>query len=47
MLWAHRWFTGPVRQIEAEKLGVDPMDVAAVERAEEEGKFATPPEKVE
>ncbi len=47
VLWAHRWFTGPVRQIEAEKLGVDPMDVAAVEKAEEEGKFSTPPEKVE
>lgn len=33
-LWARRWFTGPVRQIEAERAGVDISDPAALAEAE-------------
>jgi hypothetical protein len=36
-VWAHRWFTGPRRQIELEQAGVDIMDPAAVAKAEEKG----------
>lgn len=37
-LWARRWFTGPIRQIEAEQLGVDINEPGALEQAEAEGK---------
>lgn len=37
VLWAHRWFVGPVRDIqEAERLGVDPLEPGALEDAEVE-----------
>ena len=37
ILWAHRWFVGPVREIEiAQRLGVDPLDPGALEKAEKE-----------
>lgn len=38
-LWARRWFTGPVRQIQAERLGIDLEEPGALERAEAEGKL--------
>jgi hypothetical protein len=34
VLWAHRWFTGPRRQIELEEAGVDITNPAAVVEAE-------------
>ncbi|KAF1981878.1 APA family basic amino acid/polyamine antiporter [Aulographum hederae CBS 113979] len=34
--WAHKWFTGPIRQIEAEQAGVS-IAPGEYERAEEEG----------
>jgi hypothetical protein len=37
VLWAHRWFTGPRRQIELEQAGVDISDPAAVAEAEKAG----------
>ena len=37
VLWAHRWFTGPRRQIELEAAGVDISDPAAVAEAEKSG----------
>ncbi|MCJ1466956.1 hypothetical protein MMC07_005578 [Pseudocyphellaria aurata] len=36
-LWARRWFTGPVRQIAAERLGVDVAEPGALEEAEATG----------
>ncbi|KAL8647741.1 MAG: hypothetical protein Q9226_006310 [Calogaya cf. arnoldii] len=33
-LWARKWFTGPVRQIQAEQLGIDLEDPAAMEKVE-------------
>ncbi|KIW01477.1 uncharacterized protein PV09_07231 [Verruconis gallopava] len=36
-LWAHKWFTGPRRQIELEQAGVDITDPAAIEEAEKAG----------
>lgn len=36
-LWAHKWFTGPRRQIELEAAGVDVTDPAAVVAAEKSG----------
>jgi hypothetical protein len=36
-LWAHRWFTGPRRQIELEAAGVDISDPVAVAEAEKSG----------
>jgi hypothetical protein len=44
-LWAHKWFTGPIRQIELEKAGIDPTDPAAV--AELEAREANHPEVAE
>ncbi|KAK6437424.1 polyamine transporter tpo5 [Oleoguttula sp. CCFEE 5521] len=35
-LWAHRWFTGPIRQIEAEALGIDIDTPGALEQLEME-----------
>ncbi|KAL8696446.1 MAG: hypothetical protein Q9201_007653 [Fulgogasparrea decipioides] len=40
-LWARRWFTGPVRQIEAERLGIDLEEPGAFEKAEAEGKLGS------
>ena len=37
-LWARRWFTGPIRQIEAEQLGIHIDEPGALEQAEAEGK---------
>jgi hypothetical protein len=36
-LWAHKWFIGPVRQIELEQAGVNINDPIAVQQAEEAG----------
>ena len=37
IIWAHRWFEGPVKEIqEAERLGVDLTDPGALETAEPE-----------
>ena len=36
-LWARKWFTGPIRQIEAEQAGVDIAHPGAYEEAEEVG----------
>lgn len=36
-LWARTWFKGPVRQIEAERLGIDVAEPGALETAEAEG----------
>lgn len=38
-LWARRWFTGPVRQIQAEQMGIDLEDPAAMEKAEAQAKL--------
>jgi len=37
-LWARRWFTGPIRQIEAEAAGVDIEAPGALEKMEEHNK---------
>ena len=34
LLWARKWFTGPIRQIEAEQHGVDISEPGAFEKAE-------------
>ena len=38
-LWARRWFTGPIRQVEAEVAGVNVDDPDAMDRAEREGRI--------
>jgi len=38
-LWARKWFTGPIRQIEAEALGLDIDEPGALEQAAVEGKL--------
>lgn len=38
-LWARRWFTGPIRQIEAERMGVPIDEPGALEAAEAAGKL--------
>lgn len=38
-LWARTWFKGPIRQIQAETLGVNLEEPGALERAEAEGKL--------
>jgi len=38
-LWARRWFTGPIRQIELERLGIDIEHPGSLEKAEAEGKL--------
>ena len=38
-LWARRWFTGPVRQIEAEQRGIDISEPGALEAAEVKGEI--------
>lgn len=39
-LYARKWFTGPIRQIEAERMGVDLDDPEAFEKAEAQGKLS-------
>ena len=39
-LWARKWFTGPIRQIEAERMGVPIAEPGAFEQAEAEGKLS-------
>lgn len=39
-LWAHRWFTGPIRQIEAEQMGIPILEPGALEEAERQGILA-------
>lgn len=36
---ARKWFTGPIRQIQAEQAGIDIDEPGALERAEQEGKL--------
>lgn len=43
--WARKWFVGPIREIEAERLGVDISDPEAVARAEREGVLGSKAEK--
>ena len=38
-LWARRWFTGPIRQIEAERMGIPIDEPGTLEEAEEHGKL--------
>ncbi len=40
-LSARKWFTGPIRQIQAEAMGIDIDDPGALEQAEKEGKLPT------
>lgn len=39
-LWARKWFTGPIRQLEAEAAGIPIDEPGVLERAEEDGKLA-------
>lgn len=39
-LWARKWFTGPIRQIEAERLGINVSEPGALEEAEAHGKLS-------
>ena len=41
LLWARKWFVGPIRMVEAEAAGVNVDDPDAVDRAEREGKIPT------
>ncbi|KDQ12281.1 hypothetical protein BOTBODRAFT_34561 [Botryobasidium botryosum FD-172 SS1] len=36
---ARHWYTGPIKQIEAEEMGIDVSEPGALERAQEEGKL--------
>ena len=38
-VWARKWFTGPIRQIEAERLGINVDEPGELEKAEAEGKL--------
>ena len=40
-LWARKWFTGPIRQIQAEEMGINIDEPGALEQAEAEGKLPT------
>lgn len=40
-LSARKWFRGPIRQIQAEQLGIDIDAPGEIERAEREGKLPT------
>jgi len=42
VLWARKWFVGPMREIEAERMGIDIEEPGAFERAVAEGKIADP-----
>ena len=37
ILWARTWFSGPIRQIEAERMGIPVDEPGALEKAEAEG----------
>lgn len=37
-LWAHRWFTGPIRQIDAENAGMGVVEHDSSEKGENEVK---------
>lgn len=39
VLWARKWFVGPIRQIEAEMAGVNVDDPEAMEKAEKSGQI--------
>ena len=41
LLWARKWFVGPIRMIEAEASGINAEDDAAMRAAEREGKVQT------
>lgn len=41
ILWARKWFTGPIRQVQAEEAGINIEKPGALEKAEEEGKTGT------
>jgi len=41
LVWARRWFTGPIRHIQAEAQGINIEEPGAFERAEAEGKVDT------
>ena len=45
-VWARTWFTGPRRQIELERRGVDIDDPAAVAEAEKAGILDSDPDPV-
>ena len=40
-LWARKWFTGPIRQIEAERLGIDIDQPGAFEKAAADGTLGS------
>lgn len=42
LVWARKWFVGPIREIEAERMGVDIDEPGAYERAVAEGKITDP-----
>jgi hypothetical protein len=46
-IWARIWFTGPRRQIELERAGVNIDDPAAVAQAEKEGILDSDPDPSE
>ena len=37
VVWARKWFVGPMKAIQAERMGINPDDPAALERAEAQG----------
>ena len=39
LLWARKWFIGPIRQVEAEVAGVNVDDPEAMDRAERDGRI--------
>lgn len=44
VVWAHRWFVGPLREIEAERnAGIDPSDPSEIAAAEKEGRLDVAP----
>ena len=45
-LWAHRWFTGPIRQIAAEQAGINIDEPGALEEAEAKGLVPELPNEI-
>jgi len=43
VFWAHKWFVGPAREIQAERMGIDIDEPGALEQAEAEGKLTFTP----
>ena len=39
-LWARKWFTGPIRQIQAEAAGIDISEPGMLEEAEKRGQLS-------